>query len=74
MITTAESSELTLPSREQVHALIDSLPHPMEIFWFFLSLLLFMIMGPFAAPIALIAVFTVKGSEETMIEPESADN
>lgn len=73
MITTAESTELTMPSRERLQSLIDMCPHPMEIFWFVLSLLLFMIMGPFAAPIALVAVFTVKAPEGTMIEPESID-
>ncbi len=74
MITTAESLELTLSSRERLQSLKDAFPHPMEIFWFVLALSLFIIMGPFAAPVAIVAVFTAGGPEHLHSEPERAEN
>jgi len=41
-----------------------------ELFWFSLSLLLFLAMGPFAAVPALIGLFSLKTSDEA-VEPDA---
>lgn len=72
MITTAEYRNHTLPSQGQIQQIIHSLPHLSEIFWFLLSFVLFVIMGPFAAPIALFVVCTAEGKDGA-VEPEAID-
>ena len=43
-----------------------------EAFWFTTSLLLFIVMGPFAAIPAVIAVFSLVGKQEEQVEPKIA--
>lgn len=45
-----------------------------EKFWFSVSLALFMVLGPFAAPIALFALFNLDATERGASEPEALDN
>lgn len=45
-----------------------------EKFWLGLSLILFMVLGPFAAPIALGALFTIDPAERGSEEPELLDD
>jgi hypothetical protein len=43
-----------------------------EVVWFLLSFCLFIILGPFAAPVALVTVLTCgKGERDRLQEPES---
>ncbi|MBE0583680.1 MAG: hypothetical protein IH612_07915 [Desulfofustis sp.] len=44
-----------------------------EYFWFSICLILFMILGPFAAPIALGFVFSNQASGVEMTEPRRTD-
>ncbi len=70
-------STLTLTSKK-IHASNTRHSHKemaakaAEAFWFTLSFLLFLAMGPFAAIPALIGVFSLKASEDTF-EPEMAE-
>lgn len=41
-----------------------------EIFWFLTSLLLFVVLGPFSGPIAILILFKEGLSENVGIEPE----
>jgi len=43
-----------------------------ELFWGVVSLLLFMILGPFAAPAALWAIFSLESEHRGRSEPEPA--
>ena len=45
-----------------------------EKFWFGVSLFLFMVLGPFAAPIALLTLFTLDPVEGGAAEPEMLDD
>lgn len=42
-----------------------------EWFWFCLSLLLFLVLGPFSAPVVLIVIFRLGLAEPACREPES---
>lgn len=42
-----------------------------ECFWFLLSLVLFMVLGPFSGPVALIVLFKLGLEESVHAEPES---
>jgi hypothetical protein len=42
-----------------------------EWFWLSLSLVLFVVMGPFAAPVVLLVLFQLAGEENDCREPES---
>ena len=43
-----------------------------DVFWFSLCLALFMVLGPFAAPIAICFMFSKHIRDEKMQEPDSA--
>jgi hypothetical protein len=45
--------------------------HVSEWFWFLLSFTLFVVLGPFSAPIALIAIFKLGLEDNDHREPES---
>lgn len=47
-----------------------------EAMWFLLTLLLFIVLGPFAAPVALVGIFTCQNREERdwLDEPESVES
>jgi hypothetical protein len=44
-----------------------------ETFWFLTSLLLFMVLGPFAAPFALYAIFSIDQDHRGWREPEAVE-
>lgn len=48
--------------------------HISEGFWFTITLILFMVMGPFSAPVALMAIFTLDADARGTSEPESIDD
>jgi hypothetical protein len=73
MITTVECRDLAVPTKNSLSNLKVALPPVSEVCWFLLSLLLFMILGPFAAPIAVFSIFSLKGDERGKMEPEPAD-
>lgn len=73
MMTAIECRQTVVPFRIKAQQLRDLFPAFSEIFWFMLSLLLFMVLGPFAAPIALIAVFNVDSEHRGWAEPEAAE-
>lgn len=74
MLTTIESKNLSMLkefSSESGHTLkVIS-----EACWFLLSLVLFIVLGPFAGPVALIAVFTCqkRDDREWLQEPECVE-
>lgn len=43
-----------------------------EMVWFFLSLILFIVLGPFSGPIALLALLQVGCEDNDLVSPESA--
>lgn len=45
-----------------------------EVFWFSLCLMLFMVLGPFSAPIVLGYIFFGKISEQKLTEPDPVTN
>jgi hypothetical protein len=45
-----------------------------EKFWFSVSLALFMVLGPFAAPIALFTLFNLDAAERGVAEPEALED
>lgn len=56
-----------------IKSLRDVLPHLSEFFWGGFSLVLFMILGPFAVPVALVAVFGLDSRYRGACEPEPAE-
>lgn len=58
MLTATRHRNLPLAIKEPMDGYGCSIETILEIVWFFLALLLFVILGPFAAPAALIALFT----------------
>ena len=74
MITTAEYRDVIVPTRERLHHLYNALPAFSEVCWFLVSLVLFMVLGPFAAPVALIAVFTLDSESRGSSEPQKLEN
>ena len=71
MITTLQkrtSAPSTANHANDHRSLADSLS---ERFWFFLSFILFIILGPFSGPIALIILLKLGLEESSQIEPES---
>lgn len=72
MLTTMESKNMSLSLKEFPGESGISLKAISEAGWFLLSLVLFIILGPFAGPIALIAVFTCqkRDDREWLQEPE----
>lgn len=73
MITTTEYRQLAVPVRERLHQVFDSLPPLSEICWFLVALVLFMVLGPFAAPIALLAIFRLDPEHRGWREPDAVE-
>lgn len=71
MMTITECLENGLVVRDRKRTLQAALSRISEVFWFSVSLLLFMILGPFAAPVALAAIFGLDSSYRGQAEPES---
>lgn len=71
MALAIESRELLVPQRERfIQKVYRILPLLSELFWGVICLMLFMILGPFSAPVALIAVFSLRGEERGTKKPE----
>lgn len=64
--------EVTVPLRKGIPSVTGALPAFPEMCWFLLALLLFMILGPFAAPIAVYAIFGLDSEHRGLREPEEA--
>ncbi len=73
MITATEYRELPISISERLHQMYVSLPSFQNVFWFLISFVLFLILGPFAGPVALIAIFSLEGDDRGCIEPESCE-
>jgi hypothetical protein len=71
MITANEYREFSTPLSERLHQKYDALPSFQEMFWFLVSFVLFLVLGPFAAPVALIAIFSLEGEDRGLTEPEA---
>ena len=75
MAMAIESRELLVPRRTGFRRRAGGLlPVLSELFWGLLCLMLFMKLGPFSAPVALIAVFSLHGEARGSAEPESLEN
>lgn len=69
--TTDQKKDGDLPLVSRIRALTARLR---ESFWFYLSFLLFIVMGPFSAIAVLIGLWSLASSDEckdNMVEPES---
>lgn len=67
-----ECREMAVPVRERIRNTVSGLPAFSEICWFLLSLMLFMALGPFAAPIAVGALFSLDSEHRGLAEPDKA--
>lgn len=65
-----ECREMAVPVRKCIHSVTGALPAFSEVCWFLLSLLLFMALGPFAAPIAVFALFSLDSEHRGLTEPD----
>ena len=65
-----ECSEMAVPIRKCISSVTESLPAFSEVCWFLLSLVLFMVLGPFAAPIAVLALFSLDSEHRGVNEPD----
>lgn len=61
-------------NRISLGSLVSCREKIVEGFWFSLCLALFIVLGPFSAPIVLAYLFFNKDMEGTMQEPESLNN
>lgn len=71
MMTMIEFVDAAIPLGQWLHHMREALPAPSTIFWFVVSLVLFMILGPFSAPIALLTIFGQGAEGRGCSEPES---
>lgn len=73
MIVAIESRGAGVDFREKARQLRQSIPALSEAFWFLTSLVLFMVLGPFAAPFALYAIFSIDKEHRGWREPEAIE-
>lgn len=66
MLSTAKKAHLYV----KLQGWLAQLPDMSEIFWFSVCLLLFMILGPFAAPFALFAIMNLDSEYRGNATPE----
>jgi hypothetical protein len=71
MATTLHKQVIGRPDETVWNSLRSAADHVSEWFWFLLSFALFVVLGPFSAPIALIAIFKLGLEENDHREPES---
>lgn len=71
MATTLHKQGIGSPVKSVWHSLLTLAEHAGEWFWFLLSFTLFVVLGPFSAPIALIALFKLGLEDNNHREPES---
>lgn len=70
MLTAIECRNFSVSLKERLPLSGLSFPAMSEAGWLLLSLVLFMILGPFAGPVALVAVLTCRNREERESLPE----
>jgi hypothetical protein len=64
--------QLTVPADETIlQTLLVIFEKISEAFWFLLCLSLFVALGPFSAPVALIALYKLAAEQQDAPEPES---
>jgi hypothetical protein len=71
MATTLQKQVIGRPDEKVWNSLRSAADQVSEWFWFLLSFALFVVLGPFSAPIALIAIFKLGLEENDHREPES---
>lgn len=71
MATTLHKQVIGRPDVKVWNSLRSAADQVSEWFWFLLSFVLFVVLGPFSAPIALIAIFKLGLEENDHREPES---
>ncbi len=71
MATTLHKQVIGRPDEKVWSSLLHAADRITEWFWFLLSFVLFVALGPFSAPIALIAIFKLGLEENDHREPES---
>ena len=71
MATILHKQVIGRPAESTWHRLWSMVEQVSEWFWFLLSFCLFVVLGPFSAPIALIALFKLGLEDNDHREPES---
>ncbi len=71
MATTLNKEAIDRPVESIFQSLCILVDRLSEWFWFLLSFVLFVVLGPFSAPIALIALFKLGLEDNNHCEPES---
>jgi hypothetical protein len=71
MATTLHKQAIDRPVESVFQSLCILVEQLSESFWFLLSFILFVVLGPFSAPIALIALFKLGLEDNNHLEPES---
>ena len=71
MATTAHKQIIGQTDESVWQSLCNLTERLSEWFWFLLSFVLFVVLGPFSAPIALIAIFKLGLEDNDHREPES---
>ena len=71
MATTMHKQVIGRPGESAWHSLWRLAEQVSEWFWFLLSFTLFVVLGPFSAPIALIALLKLGWEDNDHQEPES---
>jgi hypothetical protein len=71
MATTLHKQAIDRPVESVFQSLCNLVEQLSERFWFLLSFVLFVVLGPFSAPIALIALFKLGLEDNDHLEPES---
>ena len=71
MATTLQKQVIGRPAESVWRSLWNLTEQVSEWFWFLLSFALFVVLGPFSAPIALIALFKLGLEDNDHREPES---
>ncbi len=71
MATTLQKQLITGSVEGGWHMLWAAVEQWSEYFWFLLSFVLFLLLGPFSAPIVVIAIFKLGLEDNDHAEPES---
>ena len=74
MLMTAGCNESATPWSHRVKVLGIPLSKCMEVGWFLLALALFIVLGPFAAPVALVAALSANREQRGYRLPEPENN
>lgn len=74
MATTLNKQVISRPAEGVWHSLWSLAEKLSEWFWFLLSFVLFVVLGPFSAPIALMAIFKLGLEDNSQTEPESVSS